>query len=329
MIFSNFQEAYLHNLEETYKNPQFVNMPRGNKSLERLNLSFTIRNPTERVCYLQARKTNIVFNYAECLWYLSGKNDLEFVSYYSSNMRKYSQDMATLPGTGYGAKIFSYGGQKMNQWDRLINLFEEDRDTKRAFLAVFDANESLALSNIDVSCTIGLQFFIREDALYATTYMRANDAYRGIVSDVFSFTLIQELLAKQLSLGLGDYCHNAATTHIYDEDNSSVKRVLLAKNEQADYTFPQMPNKNNWHDIKIVLEYEKQLRKNLLSLDLTSIEGIDIDDYWKQVLILLALYQHIVRSRKIDTNLFSGLEPIFQYFVKNKWQCLFEGGFII
>lgn len=106
MTFDSFQEAYLHNLKETYYNPEFENMPRGNKSLERLNLSFTMTNPVERVCYLETRKTNIIFNYAECLWYLSGRNDLDFIRYYASNMQKYSSDGATLPGTGYGAKKY-------------------------------------------------------------------------------------------------------------------------------------------------------------------------------------------------------------------------------
>lgn len=326
MKYKSFQDVYLHNLEETYFNPQFTNMPRGQRSFERLNFTFTLENPIERVCYSEARKTNIVFNFAECLWYLSGKNDLDFISYYAGNMRKYSFDGATLPGTGYGAKLFSYGSQMINQWERLIDLFNEDRDTKRAFIAIFDANENLSLENIDVSCTIGLQFFIRDGSLYATSYMRANDAYRGIVSDVFSFTLIQEILANQLGLRLGDYCHNAATTHIYDSDIENVKEVLKSKDIVANFSFPKMPEKDNWNDIRTVLKYEVLIRKNLVTLDRDALEAIEVDHYWRQVLIMLSLYQKIVRNKVIDAHLFVGLDPIFQHFIKIRWINLFEGG---
>lgn len=165
MKFENFQEAYLHNMKNVYLTPEFINEPRGNKSKEVLNLSFVIENPIERVCYLPSRKTNIVFNFAEALWYLSGKNDLDFIEYYASNMRKYSMDGKCLTGTAYGKKIFQYGDKKINQWNRLLDVFKEDRDSKRGFIGIFDPNEILTLENIDVSCTIGLQFFIRNSKL--------------------------------------------------------------------------------------------------------------------------------------------------------------------
>ena len=227
MKFENFQEAYLHNMKNVYLTPEFINEPRGNKSKEVLNLSFVIENPIERVCYLPSRKTNIVFNFAEALWYLSGKNDLDFIEYYASNMRKYSMDGKCLTGTAYGKKIFQYGDKKINQWNRLLDVFKEDRDSKRGFIGIFDPNEILTLENIDVSCTIGLQFFIRNSKLFMSTFMRANDAYRGILSDVFSFTFIQEMLATQMGLEVGSYCHNVATTHIYEPDNKTVSYTHL------------------------------------------------------------------------------------------------------
>lgn len=64
---------------------------------------------------MPSRKTNIVFNFAEALWYLSGKNDLDFIEYYASNMRKYSMDGKCLTGTAYGKKYFN------TEIKRLIN----------------------------------------------------------------------------------------------------------------------------------------------------------------------------------------------------------------
>lgn len=326
MVFKNFQEAYLYNMENVYYHPQFINAPRGNKSKECLNLSFVISNPRERVCYISARKSNIIFNFAEALWYLSGSNDLDFISYYASNMKKYSMDGKTLTGTAYGKKIFSYGADKINQWDRILQVFQEDKDSKRGFISIFDTNENLLLNNIDVSCTIGLQFFERNKLLYMSTFMRANDAYRGILSDVFSFTFIHEVLATQLGLGMGDYCHNVATTHIYESDNSNVERVLADKDTRNSYpfSFPRMPEKNNWDDINMTLQYEKKLRLGELSLDSKMIRDIEVSDYWKQIITLFAVYQKIKIRKEIDMDLFYTLETIYQYFIKQKWQQYFR-----
>ncbi|RHW60261.1 thymidylate synthase, partial [Clostridium botulinum] len=72
MKFKNFHEAYLRNLNDVYYTPEFINQPRGNVSKERLNYFMILENPRERICYTKSRKTNIVFNFAEALWYLSG-----------------------------------------------------------------------------------------------------------------------------------------------------------------------------------------------------------------------------------------------------------------
>ena len=292
---------------------------------EVLNLSFVIENPIERVCYLPSRKTNIVFNFAEALWYLSGKNDLDFIEYYASNMRKYSMDGKCLTGTAYGKKIFQYGDKKINQWNRLLDVFKEDRDSKRGFIGIFNPNEILTLENIDVSCTIGLQFFIRNSKLFMSTFMRANDAYRGILSDVFSFTFIQEMLATQMGLEVGSYCHNVATTHIYEPDNKMVEKVLSDTTKEKElFSFPCMPKKNNWDDLKEVYKYEKLYRTHEEEFKVDDVLNLNIAEYWKQVILLLGLFADIKRKNHIDKEAFENLLPIYQYFVKNKWDKFFD-----
>ncbi len=324
MKFKSFHEAYLKNLNDVYYNPEFTNQPRGNVSKENLNYFMILENPRERICYAKSRKINIVFNFAEGLWYLSGSNDLDYISYYASNMDKYSMDGETLTGTAYGPKIFSYGHNKINQWDRIIKLFKEDQDTKRGFIEIFDANEELSLNNIDVSCTIGFQFFIREHKLYMTTFMRANDAYRGIISDVFSFTFIQEFLATQLNLELGQYSHHLGTTHVYEPDFQAARKVLSeSKDLKKDFCFPKMPKKDNWEDLRIVLKYEKELRKQTVHLTKKDIDKLDIDEYWKQILCLFVIYQEIHYDHNLDYEIYKSLEPIYQYFVSNKWSKYF------
>lgn len=323
MEYRNFQDAYLSELERVYNNPDFINQPRGFKSKERLGCSFTIQNPIDRVCYLSCRKTNIVFNFAEALWYLSGGNSLEYISYYAQNMKKYSSDGKTLTGTAYGPKIFEYGLNRINQWERVINILKEDPDSKRAFIEIFDANENLYLDNIDVTCTIGLQFFVREGYLHMCVFMRANDAYRGVVSDIFSFSLLQEIMATEMNLKVGTLRHNVGTYHIYEPDNKMAERVIeegKSGQKENSYSFPEMPNKNNWFDIRYVIDIEEKLRTRQISLNEKNINNMEVDPYWKQVVTLLAIYQGIFYQNRIDTGLLNYLQPIYKYLIQNKWK---------
>lgn len=327
MIFNHFHDAYLYTLAEVYHKPQFYNQPRGNRSREILNYTYGIESPIERICYVPERKTNIIFNFAEALWYLSGSNDLDFIRYYASNMAKYSADGRTLTGTAYGPKLFTYGEQRLNQWERIKEVLREDPDSKRAFLAIFDPNEVLQLENIDVSCTLGLQFFIRDNQLHMSSYMRANDAYRGMLSDVFSFTFLQELMATELGLEVGKYYHNVASVHIYETDYAQTKTVLSRAQQIGAvpaYPFPHMPQKENRSDLQVVFDYEQQLRQGTIILEPADIHRLDIDDYWKQVILLLAVYQSIQHRKVVDHALYQELIPLYQMLVQQKWESYFS-----
>nr|WP_240463599.1 thymidylate synthase [Paenibacillus apiarius] len=323
--FDQFHESYIATLDEIYNKPQFYNAPRGHQSRERLNYQFALANPVERVCYLSSRRTNIIFNFAEALWYLSGRDDLDYIGYYNRKMNDYSMNGCTLTGTAYGPKIFRFGTDQVNQWKRVAHLLgQDDPDSKRAFIQIFDANESLESANIDVSCTIGLQFFVRERKLYTVAYMRANDAFRGMVSDVFSFTFMQELLARELQLELGDYYHVVGSVHIYQPDNHVVEKVLeearsQPRDNQSVDAFPAMPSGSQWPYIRSVLEHESLLREDQISLSGPDIEAMDMPAYWQQVLLLFSFYQSVAYKRPVDGSVFRALWPVYQRLLQNKW----------
>lgn len=328
MRSERFHDAYLQNLQQVYHHPQFINAPRGFRSREVLNSHITLTNPRERVCYAPARKTNIVFNFAEALWYLSGDNTLDHIGYYARDMAKYSMDGATLTGTAYGPKLFAFGPARINQWQSVVDLLATgDPDSKRAVIAIFDANEWSVQKNLDVSCTLALQFLVREGRLYMVTYMRANDAFRGIVSDVFSFTFIQEFLARQLGLEVGEYYHNVGSMHVYDSDEAWVTRVLDEGPEDTvrvpTPVFPAMPAGDNWGHLRRVLEIERRLRTNALRLTSELVERSELPPYWQQVIVLFGLYQGIAHREAADRALLERLDPVYRALVVAKWRPMF------
>jgi len=56
--------------------------------------------------------------------------------------------------------------------------------------------------------------------------MRANDAFLGAANDIFAFTFVQEMLARQLGLEVGLYHHNVGSFHTIDEYNQRIEAVL-------------------------------------------------------------------------------------------------------
>lgn len=323
--FETFEDAYLANLRLTYQEPTFRNAPRGFPSRERLGVAFTIRNPRERIVRAPARRLNIVFNFAEALWYLSGSDDLRMIAYYAPSMRRYSMDGERLTGTAYGPKIFSHGPNRVNQWDKAVETLRDDPETKRAVLQIFSPDEYLVESNIDVSCTMALQFMIREDALHAVGFMRANDAFRGVVSDIFSFTFLQEVMATQLGVGMGSYHHNVGSFHVYDSDEDWAAEVIAESKAFADAAgihsepFPVMAAGDNWPDIRLVLDYEVRLRTDELRLGASSIDELPLAPYWQQVVCLLEVYRQVVHEKRIDDDHLAVLNPTFRSMVAARW----------
>ncbi|MEU3711136.1 thymidylate synthase [Streptomyces catenulae] len=320
LSYPTFEAAYLENLLAARDAPEFVNAPRGFHSREILGVSYRIANPRERIVRIPERKLNLVFNFAESLWYLSGSNALDFIAFYAPSMKKYSADGQRLAGTAYGPRLFGFGGAGINQWDSVARTLRQDADSKRAVMQIFAPEELLVPGNIDVACTLGLQYMIREGALHAVSFMRANDAYRGTVSDVFSFTFLQEVLATQLGLDLGSYTHTVGSYHLYRHDDTVADKVLAARTEQVSAEpFPAMPAQDNWPAIREVLALEEALRKRRLTLDATAADGLGLGRYWTDVVILFALHARWRHEGTVDRDLLDVLHPLFARLVENRW----------
>jgi thymidylate synthase len=319
MEFDTFHQAYPHMLRSLITDPDYRNAPRGYASREQLGVQYRLSDASQRIPFVPARRLNIVFNFAESLWYLSGRDDLDFIAYYAPSMRKYSADGIRLTGTAYGRALSGKGGHP-HQWQAVVDTLREDPDSKRAVLQIFRGEELQVPGNPDVSCTLGLQFMIREGALHCVGFMRANDVYRGMTSDVFSFTLLQEVLARELGVRLGTYTHSVGSIHLYDPDYERAQQVLAdpASHDVAIPRFPSMPDGDNWPYIRDVLAYEEKLRQNRYRLD-SDPSTLDLPGYWAQVVLLFEVHRRLRHSEHVDEELMSRLTPLYRTLVEDKW----------
>jgi len=230
--YQSFTHCYLSLVKNVYESPQFEASPRGQKVKEILGASFTITNPRDRIPYVAGRKFSVTYMVAELLWYLSGNNETEWISKYSSFWKNISDDGITA-NSAYGARLLKTHPKiaqgRIDQWEYVLNELRSDPDSRRAIMHIRVPDDSID-AKLDVPCTLALQFFIRDGKLHQVANMRSSDVIFGIAYDIPAFTLFQELLANELGVELGSYTHTSNSLHIYERHFKMAENILEADN---------------------------------------------------------------------------------------------------
>lgn len=221
-MFDNATEAfeYWYNMLDSQNN---INPSRdGDVKGEILNAVTVISDPTRGL--VQSKIRNLPMRYAvgELMWYLSGNKDLSAIQNYTKAWDRMSDDGKTV-NSNYGWCIkYKYG---FDQWEFVKDLLTKDPLSRQAVIHIKTADNT---PSKDVNCTVCMQFFIRDNLLHATVYMRSNDIWMGFPYDVFSFTALQCKMAMELGVGIGTYTHIAGSLHLYERDGSNAKNTTQA-----------------------------------------------------------------------------------------------------
>ena len=179
---------------------------------EVINAVTVIEDPTRSFVKSDIRKLPIRYAIGEMLWYMSGNSHLKEIQKYTQNWDRMSDD-GVFVNSNYGWCIQHKFG--FDQWEFVKNLLTKDPNSRQAVIHIKDADRS---PSKDVNCTVCLQFLLRNNKLYLTTYMRSNDLWMGFPYDVFQFMNMQVLMSMELGVELGTYTHIAGSLHLYERD---------------------------------------------------------------------------------------------------------------
>ena len=252
------------------------------RHIELTGVLLEITNPRARLSRTETRGKPFSC-LGELCWYLAKSNDIEFISYYIPKYPEYTND-PTL-SAAYGPRFFQKNG--IDQVANVIRILESKSTSRRAVIQLFDATD-LEVNTNDVPCTCTLQFLVRNNKLHLITNMRSNDVVLGLPHDVFSFTMLQEIIACTLSVGLGSYKHFVGSLHYYCKDITQTMEYLDEQYQSTELSMPPMPNCDPWKAIQRLLSEECKLR-------LCGISGYhspsDLDSYWLDLVNLLYIYR--------------------------------------
>lgn len=245
--------------------------------------SLELTNPLARLSRSEHRG-RLFSALGELLWYLSGSNSTDHISYYISQYRREDQD--GLIAGAYGPRMV---GPHSDQLGNVIRILERNPSSRRAVIQLLERAD-LMDRQVEIPCTSSIQFLVRGNELHACTYMRSNDAYLGLPHDVFAFTMLQEIIARTLRLTLGRYHHFVGSLHLYEAQLGEAQAFAGEGWQSTALTMPAMPDGDPWGHIRRLLEAERLIR---LGVPIRDVELPD-SPYWGDLGRLLA----ILRMRK-------------------------------
>lgn len=205
--------------------------PRGMKIKELICPIIKIQHP--ELCVIKSADRKLSYKYlaAEMLWYLSGEKSISGIDEYASMWKKIQNPDGTV-NSNYGEIIFfqEIPHETKNQFDWVIDNLTQDKDSRQAVIN-FNQPKHKYPNNKDMTCTISIQYLIRENKLISITTMRSNDLIYGLCYDLPFFSLIQQLVYYLLlpiypNLHLGYMLHIPGSLHVYEKHYSMIKDIV-------------------------------------------------------------------------------------------------------
>lgn len=268
------------------------------KSTEVFGALLELRNPRARLSR-SFTKAKAFSPLGELFWYLSGSDRVEFIKHYIPNYPKLIKDEIKANGA-YGPRIFGKDAYAKHdgssEWDRMIRTLREREGSRNALIQIYE-NSDAKPKNDDKPCTCTIQFAIRNGQLIMHTHMRSNDAFFGLPHDIFTFTMLQEIAARELGIGLGRYTHSVTSLHLYHDSAASQDHPENKSTSGAEAYYregfhdfspmPRMPDGNPWENIAQVKLAEREIRTGNTEFRLST----NVDQYWLDFIELFRIHK--------------------------------------
>jgi thymidylate synthase len=176
-----------------------------------------LKDPRDRWIEVPARKLSKRLGYLEALMLIVGESDPDLLV-------KAAPHYANFVNPVTGKLDGAYGPRVGPQLDYIRSLLWRDPDTRQAVVTIFGPEDHR--ESRDIPCTVSLHFMVRRGALELVVYMRSNDVWLGWPYDVVMFTALQEALATDLGLKLGQYTHVDGSLHLYDTNREGAIGIV-------------------------------------------------------------------------------------------------------
>lgn len=109
----------------------------------------------------------------------------------------------------------------------VVNHLTRKKGTRQAFLPLWFPEDTGAIEDQRVPCTLGYQFIIREDKLSIVYLMRSCDIYRHFTNDVYMAVRLAQWVLSHLprTVTLGNLNMSITSLHGFYGDTEEIRRI--------------------------------------------------------------------------------------------------------
>lgn len=217
MDYSNYIVNGIQEVREEflnyYQTKSYVGDKTGTRVIEIIGASFNVDDVTI------FGDVNTDYAEREIKWYESQSLNVNDIP---GNTPAIWKQVATPDGfinSNYGWMIYSVtnGSQYLN----CLRELQNNPDSRRAVM-IYNRPSMWVDYNrggmSDFVCTFAHQYFVRNGALQAVVNMRSNDAWAGFRNDCHWAKHVQNKLAAELGIPVGNMIWNAGSLHLYEKD---------------------------------------------------------------------------------------------------------------
>jgi thymidylate synthase len=166
---------------------------------------------------------NPAFALAEVIWILRGRDDIQFLEYWNSQIVDYLGEERA--HGAYGPRLRETFG--LDQLERAYNALRNRPNTRQVVLQIYHPkhdlpNEDGSPSDQDVPCNVSSMLKVRDGCLEWTQVIRSNDLILGVPHNLVQFTSLQEIVAGWLGVDVGQYSQISDSLHVYSQNREVV-----------------------------------------------------------------------------------------------------------
>ena len=219
LLFSGLRVADIRKIFiQRLKDEEFVIDKSGVKTIELIGCSF------------KADETSIFgepnhdYENRELEWYKSQSLNVNDIPGGAPVIWKQVADKDGFINSNYGNLIWSK--ENGNQYDHVLHELKMNPGSRRAVMiynrpTIWDDYNKNGRS--DFICTNAVGYSIRNEKLHAIVQMRSNDAFFGFRNDRAWQLFVQQQLANELQVQLGDLIWNSMSLHFYERHFHMIK----------------------------------------------------------------------------------------------------------
>lgn len=216
-------------LIQKYKNQEFVIDKTGVKTIELIGESFVVDEDWI------IRPPNYEYIEREIQWYESQSLYVEDIPGQTPVIWKQVADKNGKINSNYGYLIWSE--ENGRQYDHVLNELKKNPNSRRASM-IYNRptmhTDYCKDGMSDFVCTYANNFLIRDDKLVSHYLMRSNCAIFGANNDFAWARYVQQKLAHDLDIAVGDLIWTASSLHVYEYHFCHIEKLI----EEASRTHP-------------------------------------------------------------------------------------------